>query len=68
MRRGDAFLSPDPTGKSRRLWIVLSDPALDAKRVLIASVTTYHGGERDAECFLDDGDHPFLTVPPRGVL
>jgi hypothetical protein len=40
-------------------WVVISDPAVDASRILIVNFTSYDRFE-DQACILDMGDHPFI--------
>ena len=41
-------------------WVVISDPKIDANRVLIVNFTSWDTHE-DQACILDVGDHPFIT-------
>ena len=60
MNAGDTFFVQQ-VGKlyDSHLWMVLSDPALDADKVLIVSLTTW-GKDDDPACILNIGDHPFV--------
>ncbi len=60
MKAGDTFFVQQ-VGKlyDSHLWIVLSDPALDANQVLIVSLTTWDKDD-DPACVLNIGDHPFV--------
>ena len=60
MNAGDTFFVQQ-IGKlyDSHLWMVLSDPALDADKVLIVSLTTW-GKDDDPACILNIGDHPFV--------
>ncbi len=60
MNAGDTFFIQQ-VGKlyDSHLWMVLSDPALDANQVLIVSLTTW-GKDDDPACVLNVGDHPFV--------
>ncbi len=60
MKAGDTFFVQQ-VGKlyDSHLWMVLSDPALNANQVLIVSLTTW-GKEDDPACVLNVGDHPFV--------
>jgi hypothetical protein len=40
-------------------WAVISDPTLDASRVLLVSFTTWDRLE-DQACVLESADHPFI--------
>lgn len=56
MKTGDTFRfrSGDP-----HLWIVISDPAKDADKVLIVNVTSWRG-DKDQTCLVGPGDHPLI--------
>lgn len=60
MEIGDAFLleerSIDP-----HLWIVISDPAIDAEQVVIVNLTSHDDPAKDASCLLQAGDHLWIT-------
>ncbi len=60
MNGGDTFFVQQ-VGKlyDSHLWMVLSDPALNANQVLIVSLTTW-GKDDDPACVLNVGDHPFV--------
>ena len=60
MNPGDTFFVQQ-VGKryDSHLWMVLSDPALNANQVLIVSLTTW-GKDDDPACVLNVGDHPFV--------
>lgn len=62
MNLGDTFLNAAGRGVSPHLWIVLSDPARDPDRVVIANVNTVRDYTSAAEaiCRLSPGDHPFI--------
>lgn len=53
---GDTFL---PLNLYNHLYVVCSDPAIDAERVLLLSFTTWKPKEEDC-CILQVGDHPFI--------
>ena len=44
-------------GRSTHLWVVVSDPALDRKHVVIANMTS---DGLDQSCVLEPGDHDFI--------
>ena len=60
MNAGDTFFVQQ-VGKlyDSHLWMVLSDPGLNANQVLIVSLTTW-GKDDDSACVLNVGDHPFV--------
>ena len=53
---GDTFLVAHPYN---HLNVVCSDPAADASKVLLVSITTFRPKE-DESCILVKGDHPFI--------
>lgn len=59
MYAGETFFFRE---KQAHFWIVLSDPALDASRVLLVNVTTFQRGSSHKEdvCRLYPGDHGFI--------
>ena len=59
MEAGSAF----KYGRYRHLWVVLSDPALDRKQVVIANMTS---DGLDQSCVLDVGDH--VRIEHRTVM
>jgi len=56
MDAGSTFLL---TQKDSHLWIVLSDPAIDAENVLIVNLTTAHH-LKESVCLLEAGEHPWV--------
>lgn len=50
------------------LWFIISDPLVDARRVLYVNVTSLDSTAplkdafNDRACVLDPGEHPFITV------
>jgi hypothetical protein len=58
VRPGDTFTLRDRSVDSH-LWIVVSDPVLDAERVFFVSMTSYDV-TKEKVCLLDVGDHPFI--------
>ena len=58
MKAGDTFTLKDKSVDSH-LWVIVSDPAVDAERVLFVSMTTYDV-TKEKVCLLDVGDHPFV--------
>ena len=58
MDAGSTFLLAQPEHDSH-LWIVLSDPKVDAKRVLLVSLTTATP-LKETVCLLEVGDHPWI--------
>ena len=59
MRAGDTFYISNRKVDSH-LWIVISDPGIDASRVVLVSVTTYED-YKESVCLLDVGDHPRVS-------
>jgi hypothetical protein len=59
MKAGDTFYVRD-RGVDSHLWVVVSDPVRDPRRVVIVSMTTYEGYKEDV-CLLDVGDHPNIS-------
>jgi hypothetical protein len=59
MRAGDTFTLKDKSVDSH-LWVIVSDPAADAERLLFVSMTSYDI-TKEKVCLLDVGDHPFIT-------
>ncbi len=55
MNAGDTFID----GKYHHLWVVLSDPAVDAENVVIVNFTTHTVAEQSS-CILQKGEHPFV--------
>ena len=58
MKAGDTFLLRDRRVGSH-LWIVISDPELDAERVIMVSMTSYEMYKEDV-CLINVGDHPWF--------
>jgi hypothetical protein len=58
MKAGDTFTLKDKSADSH-LWVIVSDPAVDAERVLFVSMTSYDL-TKEKVCLLDFGDHPFV--------
>jgi hypothetical protein len=58
MKAGDTFTLKDKSVDSH-LWVIVSDPAVDAQRVLFVSMTSYDV-TKEKVCLLDVGDHPFV--------
>lgn len=58
MQAGDTFLLQDKSIDSH-LWVVVSDPALDAESVLIVNLTT-HNVDKEGVCLVERSEHPFV--------
>jgi hypothetical protein len=58
VKAGDTFTLKDKAVESH-LWVIVSDPAVDAERVLFVSMTSYDV-TKEKVCLLDAGDHPFI--------
>ena len=56
MKAGDTFFVRDRSVDTH-LWVIISDPEIDAGRVLMVSLTTYEPYKEDV-CLIDVGDHP----------
>lgn len=54
---GDTFLPPRPYN---HLYVVCSEPAIDAEHVLLVSFTTW-GPKEENCCIVHAGEHPFFT-------
>jgi hypothetical protein len=59
MEAGTAFLATDPQSGREHLWVILSDPAKDAQKVLIVNLTTLDE-RKERICVLQRGDHPWV--------
>jgi len=57
---GDCFFNKSGRNTPSHLWIVLSDPALDAENVLIVNITDA-GNHHDASCVVSETDHAAIT-------
>jgi hypothetical protein len=58
MREGDAFFFVDVP--DRHLWIIISNPEIDADRVLFLSLTSLDVTKENV-CVILPGEHPFIT-------
>jgi len=47
-------------GEDPHLWMVISDPELDANEVLIVNVTSWRA-DKEQTCLLGPGDHPAIA-------
>ena len=59
MKPGDTFFIRDRAVDSH-LWVILSDPDVDAERVVMVSMTTHESHKEDV-CLLHVGDHPRVS-------
>ena len=59
---GFAFFNREAPGVPRHLWLVLSDPAQDAERVVIANLSTKPGPDAPG-CRVMPGEHPGISRP-----
>lgn len=60
MKAGDTFRIPQAgTSLDSHLWVVISDPAQDANKILIVNFTTLRADSETA-CVLVAGEHPFV--------
>ena len=58
---GDALLlSSRHRDLDPHLWVVASDPALNADRVLILNLTSWRPGI-DQSCVIESGEHPLVN-------
>ena len=61
MQEGHAFIFYGSLDD--HLWVVISDPLLDAAQpVVIVSLTSYRD-DKDQTCILQPGEHPFIVKP-----
>jgi hypothetical protein len=58
---GDTIFNRSAEGVPSHLWVIVSDPGVDADRVLIANLTHWDDRYADPACRLAGGDHPFIT-------
>jgi hypothetical protein len=56
MKGGDTFI---PAKFDHHLWLILSDPEINADKVVIVNLTT-HTLDEEPHCILQKGDHPFI--------
>jgi hypothetical protein len=56
MNAGDTFLIP---GSDDHLWMVISDPHLDAQRVVVVCFLSWQG-HIDQACVVQADEHPFV--------
>lgn len=56
MNAGDTFLTPD---FDDHLWVIVSDPAIDPKRLVVVCFLSWRE-HYDQACVLHAGDHPFV--------
>jgi hypothetical protein len=54
---GDTFLLSHPYN---HLYVVCSDPTLDAEHVVLVNFTTFEQ-EEESCCIVNPGEHPFIT-------
>jgi hypothetical protein len=60
VKTGDTFRIPQPgTSLDSHLWVVISDPSIDAENILIVNFTTSRA-DSDKACILQAGEHPFV--------
>ena len=59
MQAGDTFYLPHQAADGH-LWVILSDPVLNADRVLFVSMTSYNI-DKEAVCLIQAGEHPRVT-------
>lgn len=60
MKEGDAFLGAPP-GRTKHLWVVITEPDESGCVVLVNVTTATESKQRlDRSCVLDVGDHPFI--------
>ena len=55
MNAGDTFID----GMYHHLWVVLSDPSVDADNVVIVNFTT-HTVDEESSCVVQRGEHAFV--------
>jgi hypothetical protein len=54
---GDTFLLSPPYN---HLYVVCSEPTLDAEHIVLVNFTTF-AQEEESCCIIDAGEHPFIT-------
>lgn len=59
MNAGDAFRFVGIA--DIHVWMIISDPARDPKKLLMVNFTTWQP-HLDQACIVDVGDHPFITA------
>lgn len=60
MEAGTTVYVPDPGASyDSHLWMIISDPKLEPKKVLIVNFTSW-ASHKDQACVVDVGDHPYL--------
>lgn len=60
MNIGDTFYLRGPENPRPHLWVVLSDPMIDPKQVLVVNFTTERP-DSDRTCIVGPGEHPCLS-------
>lgn len=65
LARGDTFFTPEKPPHSRRhLYVVVSDPTLNADKIVIVNFTTFRAGKRhDPTCIVEARSHKHLPDP-----
>lgn len=61
MDAGTTFLLKDKS-VDNHLWVIISDPTIDAARILLVSATTYED-YKESVCLLQVGDHGWGRHP-----
>ena len=59
MNAGDTFFLVLPFDDDH-LWVVISDPSLDAQNVVAVNFTSWRA-DKDQACIVQPGVHPFIT-------
>ena len=60
MQLGDAFLMGNPRGRTKHLWVVISDPRKHCGDFIAVNFTTDQT-RAERHCILAVGDHPWIT-------
>jgi len=56
---GDTFLLANAS-INNHLFIIISDPAMDAERIVVANFTSWRA-DKDQSCIVEPGEHSFVT-------
>jgi hypothetical protein len=65
VKAGDTFYAPLPPDGSLHLWVILSDPQINFRQVVIVPFMTIDNKNdtQDLTCVLNGKDHPFVKHP-----
>jgi hypothetical protein len=62
MDKGDCFLMGALRGRTKHLWVIITDPAKFGGSAVIVNLST-DALRSGGECFLAAGEHPWLIQP-----